>query len=98
MAETLGPPFLAATVPAGTYEGQSEDVTTLAVGNFFVTHADMDDETVYQMTRLLFENLPALVAAHQAASGITLDGALNGMPLPLHPGAERYYREVGMIK
>jgi TRAP transporter TAXI family solute receptor len=98
VAETLGPPFMAATIPAGTYEGQTEDVQTLAVGNFFVTHADMDEETVYQMTKLLFENLPELVAAHKAASAITLEGALTGMPIPLHPGAERYYREAGLIK
>ncbi|MEO8530753.1 MAG: TAXI family TRAP transporter solute-binding subunit [Deltaproteobacteria bacterium] len=98
VAETLGAPYLAATIPAGTYEGQTADVSTLAVGNFFLTHADMDDETVYQMTKLLFENLPDLVAAHKAAEGITLEGALAGMPVPLHPGAERYYREVGLIK
>jgi TRAP transporter TAXI family solute receptor len=66
--------------------------------NFFVTHEDVSDETAYQMTKLMFENLPTLVAAHKAAANITLDTALNGMPLPLHPGAERYYREVGLIK
>ncbi|HSF62768.1 MAG TPA: TAXI family TRAP transporter solute-binding subunit [Paracoccaceae bacterium] len=98
VAEKLGAPYLAATIPAGTYEGQTADVPTLAVGNFFLTHADVDDETAYQMTKLMFENLPELVAAHQAARAITLDGALAGMPVPLHPGAERYYREVGLIK
>jgi len=98
VADKLGAPYLAATIPAGTYEGQTADVPTLAVGNFFLTRADLDDETVYQMTKLLFENLPDLVAAHKAAEGITLEGALAGMPVPLHPGAERYYREVGLIK
>ena len=98
VAEKLGAPYLAATIPAGTYEGQTADVPTLAVGNFFLTHEGVDEETVYQMTKLMFENLPELVAAHKAASAITLDNALNGMPVPLHPGAERYYREVGLIK
>ena len=98
VADRLGPPYLAATIPAGTYEGQTADVPTLAVGNFFLTHEGVDEETVYQMTKLLFENLDQLAAAHKAASGIVLESALAGMPVPLHPGAERYYREVGILK
>lgn len=98
VAEKLGSPYIAATIPAGTYEGQAEDVPTLAVGNFFLTHEGVDEETVYKMTKLLFENLPELVAAHKAATAISLEGALKGMPVPLHPGAERYYREAGLIK
>lgn len=98
VAETLGAPYLAATIPAGTYEGQTADIPTLAVGNYFVTHEGVDEETVYQMTKLLFENLPELAAAHQAAKAISLDGALTGMPVPLHPGAERFYREAGLIQ
>ena len=98
VADKLGAPYIAATIPAGTYEGQTADIPTLAVGNFFLTHEGVDEETVYQMTKLLFENLPELVAAHKAASAISLEGALAGMPVPLHAGAERYYREVGIIK
>jgi TRAP transporter TAXI family solute receptor len=98
IAETLGAPYVAGVIPAGTYEGQTEDVPTVAVMNFFVTHEDVPEETAYQMTKLMFENLDTLVAAHAAARAISLDNALNGMPLPLHPGAERYYREAGLIK
>ncbi|MDN5788737.1 TAXI family TRAP transporter solute-binding subunit [Pseudorhodobacter sp.] len=98
VVEKLGAPFVAGVIPAGTYEGQTEDVPTVAIMNFFVTSADVPEETVYQMTKVMFENLPTLVAAHKSAAGITLDTALNGMPLPLHPGAERYYKEVGLIK
>lgn len=98
VVEKLGAPFVPGLIPAGTYEGQTEDVPTVAVINFFVTHEDVSDETAYQMTKLMFENLPTLVAAHKSASAITLDTALSGMPIPLHPGAERYYREVGLIK
>tara|TARA_R110002096_G_scaffold33400_5_gene96594 strand:+ start:8213 stop:9214 length:1002 start_codon:yes stop_codon:yes gene_type:complete len=94
----LGAPFVPGIIPAGTYEGQTADVPTVAIMNFFVTREDVSDETAYQMTKLLFENLPTLVAAHKAAANIKLENALNGMPLPLHPGAERYYREVGLIK
>lgn len=98
VADTLGAPYVAATIPAGTYQGQTADVQTLAVGNFFVTHEGVDEETVYLMTKLLFDHLPDLAAAHNAARAISLDGALAGMPVPLHPGAERYYREVGVLK
>jgi TRAP transporter TAXI family solute receptor len=72
-------------------------VATTAVVNFLVTHEGVSEETVYQMTKLLFENLPALEAAHAAAKQISLDNALEGMPLPLHPGAERYYTEQGLM-
>jgi TRAP transporter TAXI family solute receptor len=85
-------------IPANTYNGQTADVPTLAVVNFLVTHAGVSDETVYQMTKQLFENLDQMVAAHAAAKAIKLETAINGMPLPLHPGAERYYREKGLIK
>lgn len=98
VAEALGAPYVAGVIPAGTYEGQTADVATVAVGNFFVTSEDVSEETVYLMTKLLFENLPTLEASHKAAANITLEGALAGMPIPLHPGAERYYREVGLIK
>ncbi len=97
IVEKLGAPYIAETIPAGTYEGQDADVPTVAVVNFLVTHADVSDETAYQMTKLMFENLPTLEAAHTAAASIKLENALQGMPVPLHPGAERYYKEKGML-
>jgi uncharacterized protein len=94
----VGAPYVPAVIPAGTYTGQDADVSTAAVGNILVTSEAVSEETAYQMTRLLFENLDRLKAAHAAAGGITIDGALTGLSIPLHPGAERYYREVGLIK
>ena len=70
---------------------------TVAVVNFLVTHEDVSEETAYQMTKLLFENLPELEASHKAAAQIKLENALTGMPIPLHPGAERYYKEKGLM-
>jgi TRAP transporter TAXI family solute receptor len=96
--EKIGAPFIAATIPAGTYEGQTEDVSTAAVGNFLVSHIEVSEETAYQMTKLLFENLDKMAASHAAAKAIDVERALDGMPVPLHPGAERYYREVGVLK
>src|SRR5690606_17135849 len=56
IAERLGAPFVAETIPAGTYEGQSEDVPTVAITNILVTHEDVSEELAYEMTRQLFEN------------------------------------------
>lgn len=95
--EKIGSPYLAATIPAGTYKGQDADVETAAVGNFLITHDGVSDETAYQMTKQLFENLPDMVAAHNAAKAIDIKKALDGMPVPLHPGAERYYKEKGLM-
>ncbi len=97
VAETLGAPFLAATIPAGTYEGQSADVPTLAITNVLVTHSDVSEETAYQMTKQLFENLDEMVAAHAAAKAISAEKGAMGLPIPLHPGAERYYKEKGLL-
>ena len=93
----LEAPYVAATIPAGTYEGQDEDVPTVAVVNFLVSHEDVSEELAYEMTKQLFEHLPELESAHQAAAQIKLENAVDGMPLPLHPGAERYYREQGLM-
>lgn len=98
IVEKVGAPYVAATIPAGTYEGQTVDVATAAVGNFLITHDGVSDETAYQMTKLLFENLDQMTAAHAAAKAINIEKALVGMPVPLHPGAERYYKEKGLIK
>ena len=97
VAETLGAPFLAATIPAGTYEGQSADVPTLAITNVLVTHSDVSEETAYQMTKQLFENLDEMAAAHAAAKAISAEKGAMGLPIPLHPGAERYYKEKGLL-
>ncbi|WBL32795.1 TAXI family TRAP transporter solute-binding subunit [Sinirhodobacter sp. HNIBRBA609] len=97
VAESLGAPYIASAIPAGTYEGQTADVPTVAVVNFLVTHDDVSDEVAYQMTKLMFENLDILKAAHSAAGGISLEGAIKGSPIPLHPGAERFYKEQGLL-
>ncbi|EHK58889.1 TAXI family TRAP transporter solute-binding subunit [Allomesorhizobium alhagi] len=96
--EKIGSPYVSVVIPAGTYDGQTEDVETAAVGNFLVTHDGVSDETAYQMTKLLFESLDQLTAAHAAAKAIDPAKALDGMPIPLHPGAERYYKEAGLLK
>lgn len=87
-----------AQIPAGTYTGQTAAVPTAAIPNFLVTHSGVPDEVAYQMTKAMYANLETLYAAHNAARGIRREAAVQGMPVPLHPGAERYYKEVGVIK
>jgi TRAP transporter TAXI family solute receptor len=92
------PAYIDATIPANTYNGQPTDVPTAAVQNFLVTHEGVSNDVVYAMTKALWTNLDQLVAAHAAAKAIDLHKATQAMPVPLHPGAEKYYREVGIIK
>ena len=98
VAKIGDPAYQPATIPAHTYEGQASDVQSIAVQNFLVTHDGVSTDTAYKMTKALWENLDALVAAHAAGKAIKKESALTGMPVPLHPGAEKYYREVGLLK
>ena len=98
VAKIGDPAYQPAIVPANTYEGQTRDVPAIAIQNFLVTHEGVPADTVYKMTKAMWENLDALVAAHSAGKGIKKENALKGMPVPLHPGAEKYYREAGMLK
>jgi len=93
VAQKMGQPFFSATIPAGTYEGQTTEVPTVAVPNFLVTRADLPEELVYKITAAIFENLTELQAAHAAAKGISLEKAAKGSPAPLHPGALKYFTE-----
>ncbi|HWA45963.1 MAG TPA: TAXI family TRAP transporter solute-binding subunit [Hypericibacter adhaerens] len=93
----VGLPYVARVIPANTYDGQTADVPTAAVINFLVTRDGVSDDLAYQMTRQLFENLDEMVAAHKAASDIKLADAAKDMPIPIHPGAERYYKEKGVL-
>jgi hypothetical protein len=90
--------YQTAVIPANTYTGQTQDVPTAAIPNFLVTHSGVSDELAYQMAKQMYENIDTLYAAHNAAKVIKRENAIKGMPVPLHPGAERYYREVGLVK
>lgn len=90
--------YRAAAIPAGTYDGQSTEIATVAINNLLITHEKVSTEVVYEMTRGIFENLDRLGTSHAAARQIRLENALQGLPVPLHPGAEKYYREKGLIK
>ncbi len=83
-------------IPAGTYPGQTADINTIAQPNFLATHADLPEENVYQITKTIYENLAFLQAIHPATKAMALEAAIAGLPVPLHPGAARFYQEQGI--
>lgn len=90
------PVWSAFEIPAGTYPGQDEAVHTIAQPNILVVNADVPEEHVYQITKAMFENLPFLNNIHPATRDMSLEKALDGLPMPLHPGAARYFQEQGL--
>jgi hypothetical protein len=91
------PFFGPATIAAGTYRGQSADFDGLNVGSMhLVTRADLDDDTVYRFTRLLYEHRAGVVERHPAGKAINPKNAARDTGTPFHPGAERFYREAGI--
>lgn len=90
--------FSPVTIPAGTYAGQTKDVQTAALINYLVTHSEVPEAMVYAVVKELYAALPELKAAHVAAHDIARERALASRPIALHPGAERYFREQGMLR
>ncbi len=84
--------FNKATIPADTY-GNPEDIPTLTFNNLLVARKDLSEDTVFDLTRTMWENIEQVHGAHNAAEEITLDTAQQSVPIPFHPGAERYYEE-----
>ncbi|MYZ49864.1 TAXI family TRAP transporter solute-binding subunit [Propylenella binzhouense] len=93
----IGAPYVSRTIPAGTYQGQQADVETAAVVNYLVSSTEVSDDIAYAMTKAMFEHLDQMAAAHAAAKAIKLDEAAKNSPAPLHPGAEKYYKEKGAM-
>lgn len=83
-------------IPADSYPGQEEELRTIAQPNFLAVNADVPQEHVYKLTKAIYENLPFLQSIHPATEVMSLDAAVAGLPVPLHPGAVQYYEEVGL--
>ena len=92
------PYFFSATIPADVYRGV-EKTLTLAVGAQLLVSAQLDEELVYRVTRALWDSYTykILTEGHPTGREIRLQRALEGVAIPLHPGAERFYREVGLL-
>lgn len=87
-------------IPANSYEGQGEAVPTLAIAALWLVNADVSEDLVYGITEALFNDTSRelLRKGHPRGADVNLGSALDGAGIPLHPGAERYYREVGKIR
>ena len=88
------PYYDAAVIPGGTYAGLDEDITSLGVQDILVCSADMDEETVYQITKAIYENLEYLHTIHASLEPMDFQGYKDSL-VPLHPGARRFYEEMG---
>lgn len=84
------------TIPGGTYPGIDDDLVTIAQPNFLAVNADVPEEDVYLFTKTIYENLGFICNIHPATCDMSLDNAMAGLPLPLHPGAARFYEEAGL--
>jgi TRAP transporter TAXI family solute receptor len=91
------PYYAIVTLPANTYKGQAP-VDTLAVMAIWATHDGLTDAMAYEVTKALYENTETLGLVHPKGKEISLKTALQSISIPLHPGAEKYYREKGVLK
>ncbi len=92
------PWYAAYTIPAGTYPNQNEDVQTTAIKMVMFCSADLDEETVYDLTKTLWENIDTLGESQSSLKGLTAEEAVKDIAsLPLHDGAAKYYKEVGAL-
>ncbi|MDL2263954.1 TAXI family TRAP transporter solute-binding subunit [Synergistaceae bacterium OttesenSCG-928-I11] len=90
------PYFVASEIPAGTYRGVDTATKTPAVMAILVTHDKVPEDVIYQFTKAMFTNIADVHASHAKGREINLQSALDGLTAPLHPGAAKYYKEMGM--
>lgn len=81
-----------------TYKGQDSEVDTIAVRAIWATHDELSDEVAYAVTKALYENTETLAKVHPKGKEISIETALESVSIPLHPGAEKYFKEKGIIK
>ncbi|MDD7767888.1 MAG: TAXI family TRAP transporter solute-binding subunit [Treponema sp.] len=89
--------YTATTIPGGTYKGSDEDVPALAIKATLAVSASLDEDTVYEMTKALFENLQELGNAHAKGKEVSAASAVTGVSVPFHPGAVKYFKEIGLM-
>lgn len=85
-------------IPGGVYKGIDKDVPTVAVLAIMVAKAELEEDIVYRITKAMFDNIKTIEGAHAKGKEVKLEKALDGMPIKLHPGAEKYFKEAGVIK
>ena len=84
------------TIPGGTYKGTDDDTAALAIKATLAVSSKLDEQTVYEMTKALFENLDELATAHAKGKEVCAKAAVTGVSVPFHPGAKKYFKEIGL--
>ena len=84
------------TIPGGTYKGTDDDTPALAIKATLAVNSKLDEQTVYEMTKALFENLDELATAHAKGKEVSAKAAVTGVSVPFHPGAKKYFKEIGL--
>lgn len=92
------PYYTVNVIPAGTYESIQYDVLTVAVKATLIVSPELSEDMVYNMTKALFENKETIATAHAKGAELDMQAAVEGASVPLHPGAEKFYKEQGVIK
>ena len=90
------PYYTSYKIPAGTYNGQTEDVTTVTVKATLIVSTSADEEAVYNVTKAIFDNIDAITTAHAKGAELSLENATSGMTAPFHAGAAKYFKEKGI--
>ena len=96
MREKYGPLYVKGVIPAKTYPGQDVDVEMAVVWNLLICNEKMKGDVAYDIVKTLFDRKPELVASHRDARFLALEPQVGGSPIPLHPGAIRYFTEKGI--
>jgi len=85
-------------IPKGTYPGQEEDIKTVAYANLLIAHKDVPEDVVYKLISSFYENLADMQESFAALKAVSVEKARFGVPIPFHPGAEKYLKEKGVVK
>ena len=90
------PTFARTVIPSGTYPGQEEEVVTVGTPNVIVVAAEMDEELAYNFLDVLYSHIDEIIAIHPSGNQTTAQNSIESTPIPLHPGAIRYYEDQGL--
>ncbi len=96
--QEISPAYMRQIIPAGTYQGVDTDNYTMGNAQHMIVNSELDEEFVYEMTKAIVEELPAIGQGHIVYANLTAEEMARDLGIPMHPGAERYYREIGVME
>ena len=96
--QEISPAYIENVIPANTYSGIEKDVRCLGTMQHMIVSSDLDTDFVYQMTKSIVEHLDDIAATHAVYAALTPEMMAQDLGIPMHPGAEKYYKEIGALK